>query len=120
MLFLHIGVECKSYALRRQVVSTLEDSSASFPELVNGVIMDSMVTFLAKESKLSAPKLQSDDVEPTPDYQSRLSTILLACASFNEETDAAVRKSLLVNLIVLTHHRQICEYFVMIVSYFPG
>lgn len=117
MLFLHIGVESKSYDLRRQVVRSLEDSSASFPELVNGVVIDSMVTFLARDIKTLAPKLH-EDAEPAADHQSRLSTILLACASFGEDTASDVKKTLLVNLVVLAHHRYICETCVAIKNHF--
>lgn len=74
-----------------------------------------MVAHLSREIKPSTSKAQADEVELPFDYQSRLSAILSAGAFFGTSTATEVRKALLVNLVVLAHHRQICERIDLII-----
>ena len=111
MMCLHLGMETKSHDLRRELIASLEKNSALFPELLNGVIVDSLVAFLSREVKRPSSKTSSDEVESTTGrHPQLLSKILSACASFSEATEVVVRKKLLVKLVVIAHHNQLCEF----------
>jgi Generalcontrol nonderepressible 1 (Gcn1) N-terminal len=114
LLFLYLGVECQSLNIRRELTGFLADSSASFPELVNGVMVDAFNTSLSKNFNVPISKAETDEDVVTDNHQSRLSTIVLACASFGEDVDPAVRKAVLTKMIVFAHHRKICKSFMLI------
>jgi hypothetical protein len=104
----HVATESKSHAIRDQLYSVLRSVAQTEPGLINQLITDALVAFVCREEK-PPPKPTVEEPERPIDYQKRLSSVLSASSAFPADTDLEVRKQILVNLVVLAHHKQICE-----------
>ena len=86
--------------------------TALAPQATNELVRAGLVAYLARR-QTSVPKNQntSDDEKPTANKQSRLLAFLAASVAFGNGAEPTLREQLLVKLVILTHHPEICEYF---------
>ena len=109
-LLVHVATESKSHVIRDQLYSVLRSVAQTEPGLTNQLVTDALVAFVCREEKPPAKPITEESERPV-DYQIRLSSILSASSALPADTDLEVRKQILVNLVVLAHHKQICEFW---------
>lgn len=103
-----MGTESKSHVIRDQLYSVLRSIAQIEPGLISQLVTDALVAFVSREEKPPS-KSTTEESEKPIDYQIRLSSILSASSALPADTDLEIRKQILANLIVVTHHRGICE-----------
>ena len=101
-------MESKSHAIRHQLYTILRSFAQTEPGMINQLIADALVNFVSREEKPPV-KPATEELEKPIDYQTRLSSILSAASALPVDTDLEVRKQILTNLVVLAHHKRICE-----------
>lgn len=103
-----MGAESKSHVVRDRLNTVLRSVAQTEPGLINQLVTDALVDFVSREEK-PPTKPATEEVERHIDYQIRLSSILSASSALPVDTDLEVRKRIITNLIVLAHHKRICE-----------
>lgn len=88
--------------------------NALAPKATNGLIRAGLMACLARR-RTSVSKNQNtfEDEKPVFSKQPRLLAFLAASAEFGEGTEPTLREQLLAKLVVLTHHPEICECFMV-------
>ena len=105
---MHVATESKSHDVRGRLYSILRSVAQIEPGLTNQIVTDALVAFVSREEKPPVKSI-TEEVEKPVDYQTRLSSILSASSVLPADTDSEIRKQIITNLIVLAHHKQICE-----------
>lgn len=77
------------------------------PRTIHGIIPGAITDQLNRIKHRSG----GNDENFSEKLQSRFSSLLLACASFGIEVEAATKEELLADLVLLAHHPEICESF---------
>ena len=103
-----MGTESRSHVIRDQLYSVLRSVAQAELGLANQLVTDALVAFVSREEK-PPTKPAAEDTERPVDHRIRLSSILSASSALPADTDPEIRKQILTNLVVLTHHEQICE-----------
>jgi hypothetical protein len=113
-VFMHLAVNGSTPQLRRDTLSALERLSTTFPEVVNRVARDALVTFISKEDQAKFKTASSDDSQDDRapvNRQMRLSSLLYTCATFGDDTDVGLKQRLLADLVIIAHHAGVCRSF---------
>ncbi|EGO00628.1 hypothetical protein SERLA73DRAFT_71629 [Serpula lacrymans var. lacrymans S7.3] len=106
-VYLHLAVESQSLQVRRDTLGVLEAAVTRQPQLVNLILREALSAsftrdkLLPSKSTISTTEEQDQPIAPN---QRQFASLLLCCASLNEQVDLAVRETLLVELIALGHH----------------
>ena len=81
-------------------------------QATNGLVRAGLMAYLARR-RTSVPKNQnmSEDEKPVVNKQSRLLAFLAASVAFGTGAEPTLREQLLVKLVILAHHPEICECF---------
>ncbi|KAF9059496.1 armadillo-type protein [Rhodocollybia butyracea] len=100
-VFLHLAVNGVSPPIRRDVHSSLENTSALHPKLTNNLVRDAITAFLSR----GVPS--SSDDRPWSKH-SRLSGLLLCTVAFGDDVDTTVKENAVVQSIIIASHELVC------------
>jgi hypothetical protein len=111
-VLLHLAIQSTSPQIRRDVLAGVEAAALRSPRITHRVVRDALVSFLSRDQLFEAAKAVTASREeqgPGWNKHERLFSLLLHSLSFEESVDVSEREELLVELIVLAHHRLVCE-----------
>ena len=103
LVLLHLSLHSTSSDTRRAVLAAIERSAQQSPLLINSVIRESLRTLLSRETAIDTANVEA--AQSSLSKSGRLSTVLYHCVAFDDRLDISDREKLLVELIVLSHHR---------------
>jgi len=110
-IFVHLALESQHPEIRRSVNTSIINAAVRSPKTTSHVVREALTAFVARgPPSQKATNDPSDEVETPWNKQARLAALLLSAVSCGEGVDAAVRETIVVELIVLAHHQLICPY----------
>ncbi|KAI0688462.1 ARM repeat-containing protein [Cytidiella melzeri] len=104
-VFLHLAVESTSTETRRLALASLSKLARQAPELVCAVIATSISSYLTKPK--ATTKVEGSAGEGSLKIvrtDTRLCAYLLTCVGIGADAEQATRESLLLDLLILSHH----------------
>ncbi|CCM02945.1 uncharacterized protein FIBRA_05060 [Fibroporia radiculosa] len=106
LIFLHLAVESQYPQVRRSTISALESLTRSQPELTPTVVLSALSLYWSREGAVTSKVANGslEEGETGVSKGGRLSALLLTSAAFAEDCDDSLRKTSLVNSVVLAHH----------------
>jgi hypothetical protein len=104
-IFLHLAVEASSADIRRAAISSMNAQASQLPEVTNRIASTSLQAYLTKESVATKTLTTSEDAETKAvSKDSRLCAFLISCAAVGANVEQSVRETLVLDLIVVSHH----------------
>jgi hypothetical protein len=93
------------------MLTALQDSTQRLPQLTNQIVREALAVFLSKSRHTRQAVSGPEEAQGAPTWAKHgwAAMLLLTCAAFSEDVGVAVREGLIVELVVLGHHRLVCE-----------